>query len=251
MTVIFTATAQTGPSPSPSQVCSQGSVNASNLAGGTPIPTDDPDTDSPSDPTCTAAAQLPVELTAFDALVDGSEVVLSWQTQTETNNAGFDLEHQRLADDETTEATDWTKLGFIEGAGTTTRPQSYAYRATDLDAGHYRFRIKQLDFDGTFVYSPIVEAVLEVPRQLMLSPNYPNPFNPSTQIEFTVPSEGRALVEVYSIDGRLVRVLYDAVAEPSRVYRLVFDAARLSTGEYVYVLKFNGRLVSQRMVLVK
>ncbi|MDX1440231.1 MAG: hypothetical protein R3284_10040, partial [Rubricoccaceae bacterium] len=86
------------------------------------------------------AATVPVELTSFDAQVSGDDVVLSWETASETNNAGFEVQLKQ--------GNDWQVLGFVEGNGTTTEAQTYSYRAEDMDVGTHTFRLKQIDYDG-------------------------------------------------------------------------------------------------------
>jgi hypothetical protein len=94
------------------------------------------------------AAPLPVELTSFEAQADGDAVVLRWTTLTETNNAGFEVEQR-------TDST-WTQVGFAEGFGTTTEPRAYVYRIEAVAPGLHGFRLKQIDYDGGFAYSPEV-----------------------------------------------------------------------------------------------
>ncbi|HEY5565396.1 MAG TPA: T9SS type A sorting domain-containing protein, partial [Rhodothermia bacterium] len=203
--------------------------------------------------------QLPVELASFDYVIDDeNRIRLSWTTASESDNAGFELQHavsMRFdgSDVAPHEAPllEWTVVDFIAGAGTTTQPQSYGYVVGPQDPGLHRFRLKQIDLDGAFQFSPQIEVTIEVPRELMLSPNYPNPFNPSTRFTFSVPSEGLAVVDVYNVLGQHVRRLFDQRAEPGRLYRLTFDADRLSTGDYVAVLRFNGRQIVRRMVLLR
>ncbi len=191
---------------------------------------------------------LPVELVALTAQRDGEAVVLAWQTASETNNAGFEVQRRAVA--ESREAA-WEALAFVEGAGTTTAPRAYTYQVEGLLPGRYAFRLKQIDFDGTFHYSPEVEVEIEVPRALSLLPNYPNPFNPATTITFTVPDAGRAVLRVYNALGQEVAVLYDGVAEAGKEHAVVFEAGTLATGTYVYVLEHGGRRLSSTLLLVK
>ena len=127
--------------------------------------------------TTTIAVPVPVELISFTAEVDGNVVTLFWQTATETNNSGFEIERQ--VGNKQSAACNWDKVGFVEGKGTTTEIQSYSF--TDKpEPGTYKYRLKQIDFDGTFAYSPEVEAEVKAPNVFSLEQNYPNPFNPST-----------------------------------------------------------------------
>ena len=113
-------------------------------------------------------SMLPVELTSFAATADGGAVVLSWTTASETNNAGFEVEHRSGDAAGTAMSSVWQRLAFVEGRGTAVEAQTYGFRAEGLAPGTHRFRLKQVDYDGVFEYSPEVEVVVEVPRRLAL-----------------------------------------------------------------------------------
>ena len=105
---------------------------------------------------------VPVELTSFTARADYGVVELQWITATETNNQGFEIERARLRSSNYVEAS-WERIGFVEGKGTTTEIQSYSF--TDKpEPGKYKYRLKQIDYDGTFAYSPEVEAEVKAPE---------------------------------------------------------------------------------------
>lgn len=198
-------------------------------------------------------SNLPVELIAFEVLRTAETILLRWQTASETNNTGFYVEQQFVASDASPEAaySDWRDLAFVEGSGTSTKAQAYQYRLTDLDPGTYRFRLKQIDFDGTMSYSEEVEIHLEVPRLLTLEPAYPNPFNPVTTLGFTVPTDGNATLRVYDLLGRHVATLFDGLAKAGHRYTQTFDAANLASGTYVYRLTFGTQHRVGRMILLQ
>ena len=128
---------------------------------------------------------IPVELISLTAEVDNKVVTLFWQTATETNNQGFEIE--KLKNSKIEKLQDWERIGFVEGKGTTTEIQSYSFQ-DDPEPGKYKYRLKQIDFDGTFAYSPEVEAEIKAPNVFSLEQNYPNPFNPTTKIKYTIPN---------------------------------------------------------------
>ncbi|MEM1096836.1 MAG: T9SS type A sorting domain-containing protein [Bacteroidota bacterium] len=187
---------------------------------------------------------LPVELTHFEALRDGAAIVLSWQTASETNNAGFEV--QQAATD-----AKWQVATFVSGAGTTLEAQAYAHRVEDLPSGTHRFRLKQVDYDGAFEYSREVEVTIEVPRELHLEAAYPNPFNPSTVIGFTVPRRGEARLVVYDALGREVLRLFEGIAEAGQRQAVRLNGAGLASGTYLYRLSFGGEVRTGRVLLVK
>src|SRR5690606_28712319 len=93
------------------------------------------------------SSTLPGELVSFTATLDGPDGVLAWQTASETNNAGFEVEHTAV---ETRRGASlpWQRLAFVAGRGTTAEPQSYTYRAAGLEPGRHVFRLRQVDYDG-------------------------------------------------------------------------------------------------------
>ena len=130
---------------------------------------------------------IPVELISFIADLSENDVTLSWQTATETNNKGFAIE--QICDNSKFEFrnSNFGQIGFVQGNGTTTEFHSYTFSDKNVEPGFYQYRLKQIDFDGSFTYSDIVEVEVEAPIVFTLEQNYPNPFNPSTKIKFTVP----------------------------------------------------------------
>ena len=111
---------------------------------------------------------MPVELTSFTVKGNNNQVLLEWQTQTERNNYGFDIERK-------SSLVDWKKISFIEGHGNSNSPKKYKYIDKNPASGSkYQYRLKQIDNDGKFEYSDIVEISL-IPTEFILSQNYPNP----------------------------------------------------------------------------
>lgn len=188
---------------------------------------------------------LPVELVQFEALTQADAVLLTWRTASETSNSGFEVQHRR-ADGEK-----FVRLGFVEGAGTTTEAQHYRYRAAGLPPGTHRFRLKQIDFDGDVSYSGEVMLEVDLPTRYHLSEARPNPFNPRTQFEMAVQTTQQVRAEVYNMLGRRVAVLYDGEAPAGTSVRLTFEAASLGSGSYVLRVEGETFTATRRMVLLK
>ncbi len=188
---------------------------------------------------------VPVELTSFAALVSGKSVLLSWTTATELNNSGFDIERKSAS-------TGWQKIAFVQGNGTTTQPKSYSFSDRNLVDGKYSYRLKQVDYDGTYEYSKVVEVsiVSAVVNQFELSQNYPNPFNPTTTISFTLPDAGNVKLSVYNLLGQEVQILVNGFME-SGSHSVNFDASNLNSGIYLYKLEANGFTQTRKMTLIK
>jgi len=186
---------------------------------------------------------LPVELVSFTAVAARRGAELRWSTATETNNAGFDIE--KLI------SNNWTKIGNVEGHGTTNAPQSYSF--VDAQAkGRVIYRLKQIDRDGAFSYSQTVESNAGLTASdYALSQNHPNPFNPSTTFSFAVQTAEPVTVTVYNALGQAVKELFNGMANANEIYTISFDGSQLSSGIYFYALRSASRNEVRKMSLLK
>src|SRR5690606_25908032 len=188
--------------------------------------------------------EVPVELVSFAASVNQNVVDLKWITATETNNKGFEVERKSANGS-------FEKIAFVDGKGTSTDISAYVYSDAVEKAGKYTYRLKQIDFDGTFTYSNAVEVeIIAAPGEYTLAQNYPNPFNPATTITFNMPEAGMANLAVYNLLGEKVAELVNEVKE-SGFHTVNFDASNLASGTYIYTLNVNGNAISKKMVLMK
>ncbi len=174
---------------------------------------------------------VPVELTTFTAEAAGEKVELTWETATETNNKGFEVE--RSSDD-----VNFSSIGFVDGNGTSTEANSYSFVDFHATSGTYYYRLKQVDFDGTFAYSEVVEVDF-VPTEFSLGQNYPNPFNPVTKIKFALPVSAKVSVKVYNVVGQQVAELINSQFETG-LHEVEFDASKFSSGVYFYSIEASG-----------
>ncbi|NUN09306.1 MAG: T9SS type A sorting domain-containing protein [Ignavibacteriaceae bacterium] len=186
---------------------------------------------------------IPVELTSFSADASGQEVVLNWTTATETNNLRFEIERKPSVGN-------WSKIGEVEGSGNSLSPRSYAFADKNVQPGAYSYRLKQVDYDGTFSYSGTVTVNTGVPEEYTLAQNYPNPFNPATVISYTIPVSGNASLKVYDMLGNVVATLVNEFRQAGS-YSITFNADRLSSGVYYYSLSSGGKNITRKMMLVK
>jgi len=189
---------------------------------------------------------IPVELVSFTAAQSNDQIHLSWITATELNNQGFEIER--------TTTDDWEKIGFVNGNGTTTEIQYYSFIDENVPSGKYRYRLKQVDFDGTFEYSEIIEVVVGTPTEFSLGQNYPNPFNPSTTIKYQIPELSFVTLKVYDVLGNEIVTLVNE-EEPAGEYEVEFSSSGgandLSSGIYFYQIKAGSYIETKKMILLR
>jgi hypothetical protein len=175
-------------------------------------------------------------------------ILLKWTTATESNNSGFMIERS-------TDKTNFTESAFVNGNGTTTEVNDYEYVDVISNPGTYYYRLRQIDFDGSFNYSNMIETEVEGPQVFVLSQNYPNPFNPSTMIKFSLPVDSYVIIELFNTLGEKVDELTNRDYSIGN-HEISFDATKLSNGVYYYTINANGTDGSsfsstKKMVLMK
>ncbi|MBL8007910.1 MAG: T9SS type A sorting domain-containing protein [Ignavibacteria bacterium] len=188
---------------------------------------------------------LPVEFSLFTSTVSGNDVTLNFATTEEINNSGFDIERKTLS------SSEYAKIGFVPGNGSTNEPVSYIYTDKNLNSGKYNYRLKQIDINGNFEYFELSNSVeIAVPDKFTLSQNYPNPFNPSTKIEYTLPDDGKVLLTIYDNNGKAVATLVNEVKNAG-YYTVEFNASALSSGVYFYSINYKGLNKVMKMTVLK
>jgi subtilisin family serine protease len=191
---------------------------------------------------------LPVELASFSIISDGNTVILNWATSSEINNSGFEIERSQKQDVEN--QNKWERITFVPGYGTSTEIHNYSFIDQDLQPESYQYRLKQIDFDGTFKYSNVVEVEINSPIEFSLEQNYPNPFNPATKIAFRVSDFGLVTLKVYDILGNEIAILVNEEKEPG-IYEVEFDASIFSSGLFFYKLQSGNFADIKKMILLK
>ncbi len=190
-----------------------------------------------------ANTAVPVELTSFTASIVDKNVTLNWTTATEINNYGFEVQRK-------SSNGDFVTIAFVEGHGTTQKPQSYSYTDKNVEYGRYSYRLKQVDYNGIFSYSDAVEVDARIPAKFGLSQNYPNPFNPSTTINYEVAKETNVSLKVYDAIGNEVATLVNETKAPG-TYEVIFDASNLTNGVYFYKMQAGNFTATKKLVLIK
>ena len=196
---------------------------------------------------------MPVELTSFAVMLEGNKAKLVWQTATEINNYGFEI--HRSSNDK-----NWETIGFVDGHGNSNSPKEYSFIDKNSFEDELKYRLKQIDNDGSFEYSKIVSIANSIPTEFELYQNYPNPFNPATEIKFTVPtvavadalnaSTTNVLITVYDLLGNEITSLIDE-QKPSGTYEVIWNAGNQPSGIYFYKIEANNFSKTMKMILLK
>jgi hypothetical protein len=186
---------------------------------------------------------VPVELTSFTATSIQNDVTLKWSTATETNNQGFQIERK-------SDSGSFEQVGYVAGFGTTTEPKAYSFIDTELNEGNYTYRLKQIDFNGSYEYSEEVNVDITLPLEYALEQNYPNPFNPSTTIKYSIAEDGFVKLAVYNLLGEEVATIVNNVQKAGR-YEVNFNASGLASGVYVYRIEASNFTSVKKLMLLK
>ena len=189
-------------------------------------------------------AVVPVELVSFSASVSLNDVELTWATATEINNQGFYIERKSAA-------SEWANVGFVDGNGTSTETRFYSFTDKTVSQGIHSYRLKQVDFDGTFRYYELSSEVeVGTPQVYSLSQNYPNPFNPATKINWQIKNDGLVTIKVFDQLGTEVATLVNE-EKPAGAYEIEFNASSLASGVYYYRITSGSFVDTKKMILMK
>jgi len=192
---------------------------------------------------------VPVELTSFTGAFVGNDVELKWSTATELNNRGFEIQRS-------INGSQFATVAFVEGQGTTTEIQQYSFTDRNVESRvNYAYRLKQIDYNGAYEFSQVVNIGFTLPLEFVLEQNYPNPFNPSTSIAYAVPVKSNVTLEVYNLIGQKIVTLVEGQVEAGK-HTAQFNASSMSSGIYLFKLTAVGENGSQfssskKMTLLK
>jgi Concanavalin A-like lectin/glucanases superfamily/Secretion system C-terminal sorting domain/Fibronectin type III domain len=191
---------------------------------------------------------FPVELVSFSGNFISNKVELNWQTATEVNNYGFEIQRLVKSVDNNSNRR---KIGFVFGNGNSNSPKNYSFIDNNIEKGKIiDYRLKQIDNDGKYEYSKTIEITTGIPNKFALSQNYPNPFNPVTIIKYSIPKESDVTIKIYDVLGNEIQTLISG-KQASGVYTINFDGSKLASGLYFYVLNSNSIHLVKKMLILK
>ena len=197
---------------------------------------------------CARASIIPVELVSLSASCNEGTVMVRWRTASETDCAGFEV--QRSSD-----RSAWQPVGFVPGQGTTAREHEYLFDDMLPSKMEYPrilyYRLRQIDHDGTFEYSPVVEAAIDASASTFaFRAIYPNPVSDRITLRYVLPDVDYAEVAVYSLKGEKVAAFEGKSMAGMGEHMFSVNASFLPPGGYLIELSAGGaRLV--RPVVVR
>ena len=186
---------------------------------------------------------LAVELADFYAIASKRDIQLHWRTVSETNNIGFELQRK-------SESVSYIDIAFIPGQGTITQPHDYSFTDFEVSGGKYFYRLKQIDNNGSFMYSDEIEVILAIPTDFALLQNYPNPFNPTTTLEFELATDGLVKLNIYNLAGQFMTTAFNQ-QKPAGRYRVQINAENWPSGIYFARLRAGGKVLTRKMLLLE
>ena len=199
---------------------------------------------------------LPIELSSFTAKSVNGSVELKWVTESEINNAGFNV--YRSDDDANYEKLN---ISLLEGAVNSSTPNAYTFTDVEVKVNaKYYYKLEDVSTSGeTSLHGPVSVITTEkeaAATKFALGTAYPNPFNPSTTINFSLAEEAKVQINIYDMAGNLVNTLTNsdyATGNYNVVWNAVdFNSNPVSAGIYIYQMTTNtGFSQSAKMILIK
>ena len=197
---------------------------------------------------------LPVELASFTANADYGKVVLTWTTQSELNNQGFNI-YRRMSN----VPEGWQKINseMIAGQGNASYESNYSFTDKQVAAGRtYEYMLESVSFSGLKVQEKTIQVTIPVPQEFALLNNYPNPFNPTTNLKFRLPENHKVTLSIYDLQGRVIKHLLNSVSYPAGEHVVSWDATddfgnRAASGVYLYVFQAGKFKKVGKMTLLK
>lgn len=207
-------------------------------------------------------APVKVQLLSFTAeLLDDKDVQLDWSTISYEDNSGFEIERNQnqtpVQDGQNSDLETWEKIGFVSSKSVLNSAVNYSYVDKTANTNtNLKYRLKSVNKDASFSILSEIEVAAH-PLTFELQQNYPNPFNPSTKIRYIIPQTSNVngqkpivVLKVYDILGNEVATLVNEEQSPGQ-HEVVFDAAGLASGVYIYKLDTSGFTTTKKMILLK
>jgi hypothetical protein len=204
-----------------------------------------------------ADQSLPVTLSAFTAKAVKGTVVLEWETSAEVENQGFVISRKSKVESQKSEViADFSTDDALKGQGSTTESTKYAFTDASVEAGKtYVYTLADVDYSGNETILEKVEVKVETEEAVVadgyaLDPVYPNPFNATLTIPFTLTERMNVSIDLYSITGQKMMTVVNREFG-SGSYNYTVNANDLASGIYFIRTSFGNRVHMQKAVLLK
>lgn len=186
---------------------------------------------------------FPVEMLSFDGEQVGQKIALNWATSLEINNRGFEVEMSR-------DGEEFSVIGFVGGHGSSSQISTYDFTTATLTSGAYVFRLKQIDFDGSFNFSGNIELSVDLQNDFLFS-LAPNPINQGAKLVLEVQEKQMVNIELLSTDGKIAQKIFSNRVEIEQALELNITTDQLAEG--IYFLRIQGATFShfEKVVIAK
>ena len=185
---------------------------------------------------------VPVELVAFSARIMNDHILLSWVTESETNNLGFHIERSL-------DKRNWRQVGFVRGHGTTTSLHNYQFRDNTMTGDSLYYRLQQIDQDGSYAYSEIITVNTNMPLFFDMS-IHPNPFNTTTRISYWIPEQRKVWIDVFDVRGQHIASLKNDLQRAGE-HSMVWNPGSAPSGTYFVRVQTQEHSSMQKCLLLK
>jgi len=203
---------------------------------------------------------LPVELAYFTAEISLNGVLLEWRTESEIENLGFLIERK-------SDNSDWKEIISYKndvslfGQGTVSHPTDYEYVDGLVEQGNtYEYRLADVDMDGVVTYHSVRNVYIEsnplpaIAQDFSVSA-YPNPFNPITNIRYSILEGGLTNISIYDISGKLVNTLVNT-EQTAGWHEVKWDGSdsngnKVSGGAYLYRVTIGNNTKTNKLILLQ
>ncbi len=188
---------------------------------------------------------FPVEWLSFEVKPDNSGVGLSWSTASESENAGYWIQHK--SGESKNEL--FRDVQFIRGRGNTSEVSYYAHHLSNLRPGTHTFRLKQIDFGGGFSFSEVVEVNLE--DDPVFDVSFPTPFYPhNDKVTIRFQADRYINASLFDLNGKKYSILHDLAVPLFQDIVINMDEHRFPTGNYILVVSSEKHFSAKRMMIV-
>jgi hypothetical protein len=203
---------------------------------------------------------LPVEMSAYSAVIEESSAIITWRTETELDNLGFNV----YRSESEANAPARVNSELIRGQGSTSTAHDYQYLDNTIEPDkEYWYSVETISMDGLSTYYGPFQATAAsrvisagyAPSDYSLAQNYPNPFNPSTQFRYELPAGEHVTLTVYNLLGNTIKTLTDGF-QSAGAYVVTWDGRdnhgkQLESGIFIYELRAGQHVLHQKMTLLK